>query len=130
MNTSVAGASLEEVGAVKTVTVGGTSAESVVGGKSVDAASISHSARKDLSESAGGNLTLSAGKDLQITAEGELGIVGKKKGLIELSTDLTIKVGKASITLQKNGKIVLDGVEIEVKGKKQITIKAKKVNQN
>lgn len=130
MNTSVGAASLEEVAGIKAVTVGGSSGESVVGGKSVDAASISHSARKDMSETAGGNFTLSSGKNMQVTCEGELGIVGKKKGLIELSDDLTIKVGKASITLQKSGKISIEGVEIDVKGKKEITLKAKKVNQN
>lgn len=130
MNTSVGAASLEEVGGVKTVAVGASSGESIVGGKSVDAATISHSARKDLSESAGANLSLTAGKNLQLTADGELGVLGKNKGVIELGTDLTIKVGKAAITLSKNGKIVIEGTEIEVKGKKEITLKAKKVNQN
>ena len=110
--------------------VGASSGESVVGSKSVDAASIQHSARKDLGASAGANLSVSAGEDLSITAAGELGISGKKKGLIELGTDLTIKVGKASITLSKNGEIVLEGTKIDIKGKKSITLKAKKVNQN
>jgi type VI secretion system secreted protein VgrG len=130
MNTSVGAASLEEVGGIKTVSVGGSSGESVVGSKSVDASSISHNARKDLSETAGANLSLTAGKDMRLSAEGELSIAGKQQGLIELANDLTIKVGKASITLQKSGKIVIEGVEISVKGKKEITLKAKKVNQN
>ncbi|HVI03560.1 MAG TPA: type VI secretion system tip protein TssI/VgrG [Enhygromyxa sp.] len=130
MNTSVGGMSAEEVGGIKSIAVGGTSSESVVGSKSVDAASIAHTARKDLREQAGQNLAVSAGKDLQIDAGGQLQVHGKKKGLIELGDELTIKVGKASITLKKNGEIVLDGAEISVKGKKAITLKAKKVNQN
>ncbi|MFO7561755.1 MAG: type VI secretion system tip protein TssI/VgrG [Enhygromyxa sp.] len=130
MNTSVGGLSAEEVGGVKSITVGGSSSEGVVGSKSVDAASISHSARKDLSESAGQNLSISAGKDLKLDAGEQLSAQAKKKGLIELGEELMIKVGKASITLKKNGEIVLDGAEISVKGKKSITLKAKKVNQN
>ncbi|PRQ08260.1 type VI secretion system Vgr family protein [Enhygromyxa salina] len=130
MNTSVGAALLEEVGGIKTVAVGGASGESVVGPKSVDAASIQHSARSDLSATAGANVSVSAGKDMAITAKGELSIAGKKKGLIELESDLTIKVGKASITLSKNGEIKLEGTKISVKGKDSITLKAKKVNQN
>jgi type VI secretion system secreted protein VgrG len=130
MNTSVGGMSAEEVGGIKSVMVGGTSSESVVGSKSVDAGSITHSARKDLSEQAGQNFAISAGKELQLDAGAQLSVRGKKKGLIELGDELTIKVGKASITLKKNGEIVLDGAEISIKGKKSITLKAKKVNQN
>jgi type VI secretion system secreted protein VgrG len=130
MNTSVGGMSAEEVGGIKTIVVGGTSGETVVGSKSVDAATITHTARKDLREQAGQNLAVSAGKDLQLDAGGQLAVHGKKKGLIELGDELTIKVGKASITLKKNGEIVLDGAEISIKGKKSITLKSKKINQN
>ncbi|PRP94152.1 Phage-related baseplate assembly protein [Enhygromyxa salina] len=130
MNTSVGAASLEEVGGMKSVSVGATSNESVVGGKSVDAATIQHSARGNLSVSAGTAVSLEAGEDMHLSAAGELGIIGEKKGLIELGTDLTIKVGKASITLSKSGELVLEGTKVTVKGKQSITLKAKKVNQN
>ncbi|EDM80009.1 Rhs element Vgr family protein [Plesiocystis pacifica SIR-1] len=130
MNTSVGGLSAEEVGGMKSVSVAGGSSEAVVGPKSVDAASISHSARADLGQSAGANYSLSAGADLSMLAEGQLSLNGKKKGLIELEDTLTIKVGKASLSLQKNGTITLRGVKLSVEGKKSITLKAKKINQN
>jgi type VI secretion system secreted protein VgrG len=102
----------------------------VVGSKSVDANSIAHSARKDMSLSSGASTSVQVGKDLQVEVTGKLALHGKKSGLIECDEDLTIKVGKASLTLKKDGAIVLDGVEITIKGKQAITLKAKKVNQN
>jgi type VI secretion system secreted protein VgrG len=130
MNTSVGAACAEEVAGLKTIAVGAGSSESVVGSKTVDAASITHTARKDMSLSAGQGASISAGADLAVDAGGKLSVRGKKAGLLELDEALTIKVGKAAITLKKNGEIVLDGVKISVKGKKSITLKSKKVNQN
>jgi len=101
-----------------------------VGVKSIDAGSISHNARGDISESAAKRFSASAGKDMGLDAGGNFSIKGKKKGLIELKDELTIKVGKASITLKKDGQIVLNGGDIDVKSSKNITLKAKKVNQN
>ena len=49
---------------------------------------------------------------------------------MELDEELTLAVGKASITLKKSGEIVLDGVKISVAGKKSITLKSKKIDQN
>jgi type VI secretion system secreted protein VgrG len=130
MNTAVGAASMEEVGGIKTVTVGASSGESVIGSKSVDAATISHSASKDLSQSSGANMTLSVGKALSLAAKGELSITGNAKGLIEIKDELTIKVGKAVINLKKNGDVTIEGAKISVKGKKAITLNAKKIDQN
>ena len=55
---------------------------------------------------------------------------GKAKGMFELKDKLTIKVGKAAITLDKNGEVTIEGTKINLKGKKSITLKSKKVNQN
>ena len=130
MNTSVGAACTEEVGGIKMIAVGASSSESVVGGKTVDASSIAHNARKDMSFSSGANTGIDVGKDLRVEVAGALAMHGKKSGLIECDQDLTIKVGKASITLKKDGTIVLDGVDVTVNGKKAITLKSKKVNQN
>ncbi|NVB38748.1 type VI secretion system tip protein VgrG [Pseudenhygromyxa sp. WMMC2535] len=130
MNTAVGAALLEEVGGIKTVSVGVSSDESVVGHKSVDAGSISHSAGKDLSQSAGANMSLSVGEELSVAATGQVSIAGKHKGVIEFEDELTLKVGKASITLKKNGQVVVEGATIDVKGKKSINLEARKVNQN
>jgi type VI secretion system secreted protein VgrG len=102
----------------------------VIGSKSVDAATISHSASKDLSQSSGANMTLSIGKALSLAAKGELSITGNAKGLIEIKDELTIKVGKAVINLKKNGDVTIEGAKISVKGKKAFTLNAKKIDQN
>lgn len=122
VNTSIGGASLEEVGGVKTVSVGAASSENVVGGKSVDAASITHSARQDLDERARANVTIAAGKKMQLTADGELGIVGKAAGLPEFGTDLTLKVGNASITLKTSGEVVIEGTRIDINGRDVVNV--------
>ncbi len=128
MNTSVAGLCAEEVGGLKMIAVGASSSESVVGGKTVSAASIAHSASGDLGSTAGGNLSLQSGADFSVSADGQLTVHGQKTGTIELGDQLTIKVGKASITLKKTGEIVLDGVKVVIKAKRSIDLKAKKVN--
>jgi type VI secretion system secreted protein VgrG len=122
MNTSVAAASLEEIGGSKTISVGASSSEIVVGGKSVEAAAITHSARADLNQKARANLTLTAGKDLQAIADGNLGIFGKGAGLLEFGTDLTLKVGKASITLKTSGEVVIEGTNIDIKGSNIVNV--------
>jgi type VI secretion system secreted protein VgrG len=130
MNVSVGALSSEEVGGVKSVSVGAASSESVVGGKLVEANTIALGARKDMSLSSGASTSVQVGKELRVKVDGALALHGKASGLIECDEDLVIKVGKASITLKKDGTIVLDGVDIKVEGKQAITLDAKQVNHN
>ncbi|NVB37670.1 type VI secretion system tip protein VgrG [Pseudenhygromyxa sp. WMMC2535] len=130
MNTSVAGASLEEVGLAKSVSVGGVSSEDVRGPKKVSAVSIEHAAKDQINVSAGGALAVSAKSDFSAVTEGKLAVIGKSKGAVELEDSLLIKVGKASIKLDKNGTITLSGVKLVLDGKKSIKLSAKKIHQN
>ena len=50
--------------------------------------------------------------------------------MIEIKDQLTIKVGKASITLKKNGDIIINGKNINTKGSGNIVMKAKKILEN
>ncbi|GAB6907584.1 type VI secretion system spike protein VgrG1b [Desulfosarcina cetonica] len=123
MNETVGAAKAEEIGAAKSVLVGKDSSESIGSNKSVDAA-------KDISESAGKNITINSGEKMSLTAGDDFSLAGKKKGVIDIKDQLTIKVGKATITLKKNGDITLSGAKINIKGSGNITIKGSKILEN
>ena len=50
--------------------------------------------------------------------------------MIDIKDQLTIKVGKATITMKKNGDITINGKNINVKGSGNIVMKAKKILEN
>ena len=77
---------------------------------------------RSISSKSGKTMTLIAGEDFALS--------GKKKGIIELTDELTIKVGSASITLKKNGDIVLNGKKISVTGSGDVVLKGTKVTAN
>lgn len=115
MNESIGAAKAEEIGAVKSVNVGGNSSENVGANKSVDAASnISENAGKNVAITAGDNVTISAGKNMALTA----------------GDQITIKTGNASITMSSDGKININGSDIQIKGSGTITLKAQKIVEN
>ena len=115
MNETVAGAKAEEIGAARSINVGGSSSENIGGDKSIDSG-------KDISASSGKKMTLTAGDDFTIS--------GGKKGVIDIKDQLTIKCGKATITLKKNGDIAINGKKINVKGSGNIVMKGSKILEN
>jgi type VI secretion system secreted protein VgrG len=124
MNETVGGAKAEEIGGAKSVNVGVNSSENIGSDKSVDAG-------KNISESAGKDVSITAGKKMSLSSGDDFSVSGKKNGVIEISDQLTIKVGKkASITLKKNGDISLRGVKININGSGDITIKGSKILEN
>lgn len=123
MNETVGGAKAEEIGAVKSVNVGASSTENVGGDKSVDAG-------KDISNKAGKDITVQSGKKMKLTAGDDFALSGKKKGLIDIKDELTIKVGSASISMKKNGDITIKGAKINIKGSGNITLKGSKILEN
>jgi type VI secretion system secreted protein VgrG len=123
MNETVGAAKAEEIGALKSVNVGANSSENIGGDKSVDAG-------KNISESAGKDVSIAAGKKMSLSAGDDFSVSGKKKGVIDIADQLTLKVGKATITLKKNGDISLQGAKINIKGSGDITIKGSKILEN
>ena len=123
MNETIGGAKAEEIGAVKSVNVGANSSENVGRNKSVDAG-------KDISEKAGKDVTIQSGKKMVLSAGDDFGISGKKKGVIEIQDELTIKCGKAMIHLKKNGDVTIQGKKINIKASGNVTIKGKKILEN
>jgi type VI secretion system secreted protein VgrG len=67
-------------------------------------------------------MSFSAGDDYSVS--------GKKKGVINIKDQITIKCGSASITMKKNGDILIKGKNINVKGSGNITMKGKKILEN
>ena len=57
-------------------------------------------------------------------------MAGEKKGVIDIKDQIIIKCGKASITMKKNGDIIIKGKTINVKGSGNIVMKAKKILEN
>jgi type VI secretion system secreted protein VgrG len=115
MNETVAAAKAEEIGAAKSVIVGANSSENIGADKSVHA-------DKNISVDSGKKMSFHSGDDFMVN--------GETKGVIEIKDQLTIKVGKASITLKKNGDITIQGKNINTKGSGNILMKAKKILEN
>ena len=123
MNETVGAAKAEEIGGIKSVNVGANSSENIGSDKSVDAG-------KNISESAGKDVSITAGKKMSLSAGDDFSVSGKKKGVIDIADQLTIKVGKATITMKKNGDISLQGAKINIKGSGDVAIKGAKILEN
>ena len=108
-STSIGGSRSEDVGRSETISVGKDQIVNV-GGKR------SHSVEKDDSLTVGGKRTQSVDKDDQL-------MVGKKL-VIDAGEQMTLKSGKASIVLKKNGDIVIKGKNVKIEGSGKINVKA------
>jgi type VI secretion system secreted protein VgrG len=123
----IGAALVQNVGASKSVTIGSSLVESIsanaeqtIGGnKSVVISGARTTAiTKNDTINVDGNQEATIGKDSAID-------VGKKLS-IEAGDQITIKTGKASITMKKDGTIQIEGKDITIKGSGSITGKASK----
>jgi type VI secretion system secreted protein VgrG len=131
MNESVGALKAEEIGGAKIVGVGAHSSENVAASKSLNAGgNISESAGKNFSCKAGKDVSVSSGKKMSLSAGDDFSVAGKKKGSIDIKDKLVIKCGSASITLKKNGDILIKGKKIQVKGSSDVIIKGSKIKEN
>lgn len=105
---TIGGAYQVTVGAAMNETVGAAKAEEVGGSRFLLVG-------QNMSEDVSKDRTISVGKNSSHTA---------KKILINAEDELVIKVGKASLTMKKDGTIVLDGKDIQLKGSGKINVKA------
>jgi type VI secretion system secreted protein VgrG len=118
------GAGLQvSVGASMNETIGGSRSEQVGGSQS-------SAVGKDSTELIGKNKSITAGEKMALVSGDDFSITGEKKGLVEIEDELTIKVGKATITMKKNGDILINGKKIDIKGSGDIIIKGKKILEN
>ena len=131
MNETIGGLKAEEIGAAKSVNVGVNSSENIGSNKSVNAGKdISAKAEKNISESAGKDVSIQSGKKMTLSAGDDFSVSGKKKGMITIENELTIKCGKATINMKKNGDITINGKKINIKGSGDIIIKGSKILEN
>jgi type VI secretion system secreted protein VgrG len=111
------------VGAAQTITVGGNQGESVGGNQTV---SVGNNAR----------LQVSNNRVTEVGADDKLAVA--KNLTVEAGEAIVFKTGDASITLKKDGTILIDGKDITVTGSgeivgkasKNVTLKGQKIHQN
>lgn len=114
---------LEAIGAAKELAVAGEYKLGVGGDHSIDV---------------GGDQSESYGKSREIQVADDLNIDVGKKLSINAGNEIVISTGKASITMKKDGSIVISGKDISLKGSggitqkagKNIVLKGKKILQN
>ena len=106
------------IGGAYQVTVGAAMNETVAAAKAEEVgASRFLVVGQSMSEDVGKDRSLNVGNTSSHTA---------KKILISAEDELTIKVGKASLTMKKDGTITLSGKDIDLKGTGKINVKASK----
>jgi len=112
----------ETVGKDETLSVGGGQEVSV--GKKRDV-----KVGNDDSLDVGANLAVSVGKNAGITVAKDYGLDAKKIA-IEAGDEITVKTGKASIKMKKNGDITISGKKITIKGSGDVIVKGSNIKQN
>jgi type VI secretion system secreted protein VgrG len=85
---------------------------------------------KNMSLEVGEDSTSQIGKDMEVKIGKELSIQAGDQVNIISDKQITLKSGSASITLKKNGDIIIKGGKIGVKGSKDVSIKGSKVMEN
>ena len=119
------------VGAAQEVSVGGIRAVTVGVNQST-------SVGRNMSTTAGGNHSTTVGGDRSGSIAKNDSLKVGKKLVIDAGDEITIKTGKASIAMKKDGTIVIQGKDLTLKGSgkmdvkisKDIKMKGKKILQN
>jgi type VI secretion system secreted protein VgrG len=130
MALSIGGLLAETVGAAKNEAIGGNKSETVGGSKASSIGS-------DYSETVAGKATIKTLKDREETVDGkQFTTVTKectlkaKKVHINADDEIVLKTGSASITMKKNGDIMIEGKKISVKGSGDVVVKGSKIAEN
>jgi len=124
---TVGGLQALTVGAARAHTVGGAETISVGASQSVDVGS-------DQATDVGSNRSVNVGSDQSLTVGGaRVSSIGKDDSLtvgksltVSAGDEILLKTGSASIHLQKDGTITIQGKDISVKGSGAIDVKASK----
>ncbi|PRP96564.1 Phage-related baseplate assembly protein [Enhygromyxa salina] len=130
LNTAVGGLMMENVDGLKAVKVGGMSTEVVTGDQSLSAANISSAAKSDISMSAGEQLLAEAKKHVAVSSEDTIGAAAKTRFVVEAGDEFTVKCGDSSLTLKKNGAVMIKGKKVSIKGSDEIKLVGGKIHNN
>jgi type VI secretion system secreted protein VgrG len=130
MNELVGGMKSEEVGGAKVEVVGAKRSERVAGSRSLEVGG-------DFSETVGGKRSLKVGKDLTVSVTGKFqqsvtdSCTFKAKQInLDAEDEAVLKVGSATLSLKKNGDVVIKGGNITVNSSGDLTLKGSKIGQN
>jgi type VI secretion system secreted protein VgrG len=105
------------IGAAQTVTVGAVQAISVGANQSTNVGA-------NRSVEVGGDQSLKVGKGRSVTIGKDDALKVAKNLVIDAGDAVTIKTGDASITMKKDGTIVIKGKDIKIEGSGKINVKA------
>ncbi len=135
----VGGLYSEQVGASRSITaVGAMTFTAGLSGKFQCAKNVLVKAQKNLALEGDVDVAAKSGKKMSVTSGDDLSVKGEKKGVIEITDTLVIKVGDAQLTMKKDGSVELKGKDLNFKASGKInmkadgvvTIKGSKVNVN
>lgn len=104
------------------VTVGEDADERVTGDKRVESRKSSTRTEKDMDFESGGKYSVDAADDIAVQ--------GEKNVTVQATETMVFKCGDASITLKKDGKILIKGKDVTVKGSGNVILKGQKVAEN
>lgn len=133
---TVSGAHTETVGAAQSVSVGGAQSVAVGAAQAITVAKdktenvggdSSESIGKNKSSSAGGTYALSVGKDMNVEVGKNAKEEVKDDKTLIVGKKLKIQVGDATIQIEKNGNITVQGKKIIVTGDGPIQVEGKKI---
>ncbi|MBJ6765054.1 type VI secretion system tip protein VgrG [Myxococcaceae bacterium JPH2] len=129
-NELVGGLKSEQVGGAKVEMVGAKKSEIVKGSRTLQVGG-------DLSEEVAKTRTLKVEKDLLLSVGGKLNHAAKdayavsaKEIALVAEDQFTLKVGKATIQVKKNGDVVISGAKFEFTADGDVIIKGSKISEN
>jgi len=113
------------IGANQSVTIGAAHSMKVAAASSVDiGAGRTTKVAADDATDVGGALALKVGKSAGISVAEDGSVKIGKTAVVDAGDSILLKCGSASISLKKDGTIVIDGKDITVTGSGKITVKA------
>ncbi|MBI2732823.1 MAG: type VI secretion system tip protein VgrG [Aquabacterium sp.] len=127
VNETIAIGAAQEVaiGAAQSINVGANQSTNVGASQSVNVGSgQSISVGADHSLKVGGAQSVSVGKDRTLQVSGNEAIKVGKNLIIEAADSISITTGSASITMKKDGTIIIKGKDVTVEGSGKINVKA------
>ncbi len=121
----------EQVAKDETISISGNRTESVSKDETISiSGNRSETVSKDESVSISGARTLSVGKDdSESVGKSRTVSVGKTLS-IDVSDEITLTCGSASINMKKSGDITINGAKITIKGSGDVIVKGQKILQN
>ncbi|KMQ50104.1 type IV secretion protein Rhs [Chitinispirillum alkaliphilum] len=119
------------IGKNRTVSISEGEAISIEKGRSISIGeSLIETVKKDFSHSIGEDYKIDVGNKYQLSAKGVLKLSTKTGMQLKADEQITIKCGKASITLKQNGDITIKGNKIKIEAKSDLKMKGSKIAQN